>query len=147
MSRTLFLASGLCACLVLGAATTPGRLAAQPSASHDAAPVYTTSLAPANVPAANVPAAGDVAAEHAAIPADGPWATPAAFPVATQQQAAHVDLRQQRKGGIGAGTNLALIGVGAAAIIGGAVAGDTAGTILIAGGTLLALYGLFRLLQ
>lgn len=47
----------------------------------------------------------------------------------------------------GAGQDVALMVVGVAAMVAGAIIGDTAGTIVLIGGAAMALYGLYNYLE
>ena len=54
---------------------------------------------------------------------------------------------QGRSAHVGAGTNVALMGVGAAAIVIGILVGGDGGAMISIGGGVLGLYGLFRYLR
>lgn len=136
MLRSSFATALFAAALALGTAAAPGSLGAQgPTAL---APIPTSHAVAIAAPA---PASG-VATDTSAVRLAGPWAATAAFPVtlnATSDAAAYRD--------VGAGKNLALMGVGAAAIIIGLLVGDDAGTGIAIGGGLLGLYGFYQFLR
>lgn len=77
----------------------------------------------------------------------GPRATPAG--ISRPVQANPLGLAEPQGGGqhIGAGSNLALMGVGGAAVVIGLLIGGDGGTILALGGAVIGLVGLYRYLQ
>ena len=128
---------------VAGLVLLPGALVAQagtmmPVGASTAAPVSALPASPRDLGLDSTPPApvGPVAAGLRS------GVFTAAAPAETTEIASHV--QQDR---VGLGQNLALIGVGAAAIVAGVLIGDTAGTALTIGGGALALYGLFRFLR
>jgi hypothetical protein len=75
----------------------------------------------------------------------GPWRGTAAFPTTVLATAGAGTYQDDAR--LGAGKNVALMGVGAAAVVIGLLVGDDAGTGIAVGGGLLGLYGLYRFLK
>jgi len=72
--------------------------------------------------------------------------TRAARPDSTdEQRLAAATARMQDDPGVG--KNLALVLVGAAGVVVGALVGDTEGTVIAVGGAVIGLYGLYRMLR
>ena len=143
MSSRFVRSSAMLAALFAGAVTLPAALRAQERAVAE--PAAPTVEAPAAIPTPTaVPATPASAAD--AVPAAGPRISRAGIdrPVAANplgvpepQEGAHV----------GAGTNIALIGVGVAGVIVGLVIGGDGGTIVAAGSAVIGLVGLYRWLK
>lgn len=129
--------SALLVALCVGAAVLPASLLAQQIQGADSRSV----LAPAVTVAAPV-------RDAAAVPATvvGPRAIPAGITTTTQAGAWDV-ARPQDDRSVGAGTNLALMGAGAAAVVIGLLIGGDGGTIIAVGGGVIALVGFFRFLR
>lgn len=111
----------------------PSLLSAQ--STQPASSSYAPAPVPASVPAASSPAAAPASAVRA-VPVGVQAARDANRPLV-----ANADTR------LGAGQNVALMGVGAAALVIGAVVGGSGGTLLAVGGAVVGLYGLYRFLQ
>jgi hypothetical protein len=137
MSSRLARSSAVLAALFAGAVSVPSGLRAQESAVIEQ-----------TIPAVEASPAATVApaATSDAVPAAGPRVSRAGIdrPVAANplgvpepQEGAHV----------GAGTNLALIGVGVAGVIVGLVIGGDGGTVVAAGSAVVGLIGLYRWLK
>lgn len=122
MSRTPFLVPALFGGLVAVAALTPRPLLAQ---------LATTPAMTASTPSA---------VERLRV---GPVAAPVAVHAPTAQTALVVTTDAH----MGAGQNVALMGVGGAALIVGLIVGGGAGTAIAVGGGIVGLYGLYRYLQ
>ena len=136
MSSRIVRLSAMLALFVAGAVSLPSVVRAQeaaavaqpvPAASPSAAPVQSATASDA------VPAAGP-RTSRAGIDKPVP-ANP--LGAAEPQEGAHV----------GAGTNIALIGVGVAGVIVGLVIGGDGGTIVAAGSAVVGLIGLYRWLK
>lgn len=129
--------SALLVALCVGAAVLPASLLAQQIQGADRRSV----LAPAVTVAAPV-------RDAAAVPAPvvGPRAIPAGITTTTQAGAWDV-ARAPDDRSVGAGTNLALMGAGAAAVVIGLLIGGDGGTIIAVGGGVIALVGFFRFLR
>jgi hypothetical protein len=106
------------------------------------------------VPAATVraetpapaPAPRSVMYETAQVAARPAAPTPAPTPApASQQQAAVEAVRMERH--VGAGKNAALMVVGAAGIVTGALVGGGGGTAIAVAGAAVGLYGLYRFVK
>lgn len=110
--------------------------------SAQSAQPTSSSYAPAPVPA-SVPATSSSAAASAS-PASAVRAVPVGVQASTDANRPLVVNADTR---VGAGQNVALMGVGAAALVIGAVVGGTGGTLLAVGGAVVGLYGLYRFLQ
>ncbi len=83
---------------------------------------------------------------HAAARVSGPWAT-TVLSRALAPAAAGAVTHQQDDPHVGAGKNLAIMGVGAAAIAVGPLVGDATSTGIAVGGGLLGLSGLYLFLR
>lgn len=130
--------SALLVALCVGAAVIPSSLRAQQMQGADSRSV----LDPAVTVAAPVQGA-------AAVPATvvGPRAIPAGVTTTTQAAAWDVARGQDNDRSVGAGTNLALMGVGAAAVVIGLLVGGDGGAVIAVGGGVVALIGFFRFLR
>ena len=86
------------------------------------------------------------APSRTAAPVDsaGPWAAALTFPAV---QPATAPALAPSGGNLGAGKNLAMMGVGAAAVAIGLAVGGTGGDVIAISGGVLGLYGLYRFLQ
>jgi hypothetical protein len=136
MHSSSFRSSALLATLFVGAALMPLSLRAQQGAvadrTNDAAQVAT----PAPVAAAD------------AAPAAGPRAVPAGITKPSQANPLGLAEPQGAQGPhMGAGSNLALMGVGAAALVVGLLIGGSGGYIIAVGGGVVGLVGLYRYLK
>ena len=133
MSVQSIRSASLLAALVLGAATFPSSLSAQQGATDDrgsAAAQVSTSVTPAPVVAAHPTSAL------------GPRIAPAGI---TRPVAANVpDPARPYDARMGAGSNVALMGAGAAAVVVGLLIGGEGGTMLALGGGVIGLVGLYR---
>jgi hypothetical protein len=131
-----FRSSALLAVLLVGAATLPSSLRAQQIAAADlgkSAAQTATVAAPAPVSTAT-PA-----------PAAGPRRAPAWI---ITSQPSPLDLSQPQGGrGVGAGSDIAMMGTGAAAVVVGLLVGGETGTIISFTGGVVGLVGLFRYLR
>lgn len=130
--------SALLVALCVGAAVLPLSLRAQQIQGTGSRSV----LAPAVTVTAPV-------RDAAAVPETvvGPRAIPAGITTTTQAGAWDVAQAQDNDRSVGAGTNLALMGAGAAAVVVGLLIGGDSGTIIAVGGGVLALVGFFRFLR
>ena len=126
MSRKLLFAAVIGAGMTLGSALVPTSLAAQDLAVSSGAPSLAADTTVAQV---------------------SNRATPVAAGVTRPSPVASADAVTLAAPNVGLGKNLALIGVGAAAIVLGAAVGDTPGTLMIVGGAAVGLYGLYHLLK
>jgi hypothetical protein len=129
------LLGGVSAAATLGAQAPPTALVIAPSAAPHPAATATVEASPPSKPVA----------ESATARVSGPWASTAAFRTVTPATSGGVI--HQGDTHVGAGKNLAMMGVGAAAAGIGLIVGDTAGTSVAVGGGLLGLYGLYRFLK
>ena len=149
MSRpSLALTTLLGVVVLLAGATVPATLGAQVSPT---AVLHVPTAAPATTAATHDTARGAQApVGEASATAAGPWAAWVAVRVATPATRdvalAHGDANVADVN-VGAGRNLALMGVGAAAVVIGLLVGDTAGTAIAVGGGLVGLYGLYLFLK
>jgi hypothetical protein len=89
---------------------------------------------------------------QAPAPADSGLATPApgprAGPSGIDRPAPRIGLpAAQDDAGVRAGSNIAMMGVGAAAIVVGSIVGGDGGTLIALGGAVIGLIGLFRYLR
>jgi hypothetical protein len=134
MSSQTFRSSVLLAALLLAAAVRPDSVGAQ----H-----VTTVARDSAMPSAVTSPSIQVTIDSATAP--GPRVAPAGI----QRRANSVDAGQSRGEGahMGAGTNVALIGVGAAALVLGLVIGGDAGAAVAIGGGVLGLVGLYRYIR
>ncbi|MDQ6831399.1 MAG: hypothetical protein M3081_21265 [Gemmatimonadota bacterium] len=137
--RKLSLVSGLCSSLVALVLAGPSALVAQAQGTQFTTPPVT--LAPLQL--APVQPAPVEAVSATAGPVNG--AASAAFqtPIAHTARVATI----QQDSHMGAGQNVALMGVGAAGLITGLIIGGKGGTAVAIGGGLIGLYGLYRFLQ
>ncbi len=138
MSSQTFRSSALVSALVIGAALLPVSLRAQQGAVDRG----NTGVQGSNITTSAPTASADVA------PAAGPRVAPAGItkPVAANPLGL---AEPQPQGGahLGAGSNLALMGVGAAGLIVGLMIGGNGGTLLALGGGVIGLVGLYRYLK
>lgn len=138
MSAQSFRTSALLALLFVGATVGPSSLRAQSADASDrgnvAAPV-TTVATPASTEAVVV------------TPAAGPRIAPAGIsrPVPANPLGLATPVVDDTH--VGAGPDLALMGVGAAAVVIGLMIGGNGGTIVALGGGVLGLVGLYRFLR
>ena len=123
--------------LLVGAISLPAALLAQERAIAEPA-------APAVVAPPAVPVASATTSE--AVPAAGPRVSRAGIdkPVAANPLGA---AEPQEGAHVGAGTNLALMGVGVVGVIVGLVIGGDGGTVVAAGSAVVGLIGLYRWLK
>ena len=137
MSSRLVRSSAMLALFVVGAVSLPSVLRAQEGAAAD------TATAAAASPSAVVVAP---ATTTDAVPAAGPRVSRAGIdkPTAANPLGA---AEPQEGAHVGAGTNIALIGVGVAGVIVGLVIGGDGGTIVAAGSAVIGLIGLYRWLK
>jgi hypothetical protein len=133
--------SALRTAFALGIAFAPVALAAQESVAATGSDSTQVATAPAAVSTPAPP----VVADSAAPASIGPRLAP----VALQHRADRADVNANTDGEahLGAGRNLALMGVGLAGLIVGLVVGGGAGTAIAVGGGLVGLYGLYKFLQ
>ena len=136
MSSQPFRSSALLAALLVGAAVLPLSLRAQQGVAVDRG----SPAAPSTV----VTSAPVVSAD--AVPVAGPRIAPAG--ITKPVQASPLGLAEPQEGAhIGAGSNLALMGVGAAGIVVGLLIGGNGGYMIALGGGVLGLVGLYRYLK
>ena len=124
-------------CVVLGAVL-PMSMSAQQKAlggDHASASVVTPAAAP------GTRFSGDSAAPS------GPRAVPAGIQKAAQPNVLGGSEPQKKEPHLGAGSNVALMAVGGAAVVLGLLIGGDGGTILALGGGVIGLVGLYRYLQ
>jgi len=137
MSPINFRTSALFAALILGAATQPSSLRAQVSAAvnvRDLTPSTTvTTIAPVSVTEPSSAA--------------GPRIAPAGISRPVQANPLGVVEPPDPNAHLGAGSNLAMMGVGAAGIVIGLLIGGDGGTIIALGGGVIGLVGLYRYLR
>ena len=137
-SQTLRSAS-LLAALFVGAAVLPLQLRAQQGATAD----RENSAAQAATVATPAPVA---AAETA--PLAGPRAAPAGITRPVQANPLGLaDPQGQQGAHVGAGSNIALMVVGAAAVVIGVAVGGTGGYLIAVGGAVVGLLGLYRYIK
>jgi hypothetical protein len=137
MSVQSFRSASLLAALFIGAATVPSLLSAQHGATDDR---VTRAVVVSNIPTS-------VAADTAQRPsAAGPRIAPAGFSrvVATSVAGAARPISDSRTGG---NTNVAMMGVGAAAVGLGLIIGGDGGTVIAVTGGVIGLVGLYRYLR
>jgi hypothetical protein len=133
MSRTPMIARSWRTLIAAAAwAVSPALLAAQPVAG---------STTPDDSAAASAAAVDTMATPTLAAPA------PAGVAVARHHETAYVPTALNADTHVGVGQNLALVVVGAAGIVTGALVGGGAGTAIIVGGAAIGLYGLYRLVR
>jgi hypothetical protein len=136
MSSQSLRSSALLAALFVGAAVTPSSLRAQQSAAADRG----NPAAQASTVATPAPL---VAADSA--PAAGPRFAPAGIRPVQAALALNKPLKADSH--IGAGSNLALMGVGAAGIVVGLLVGGDGGTFIALTGAVIGLVGLYRYIR
>lgn len=112
-----------------------GSLSAQQTA-FDAAVTPSAVVAPVATTAPTTPAATELA---------GPRATSSRLGELVKANAA--EPAAPKKGEVGAGSNVALMAVGAAAVLIGLLIGGDSGSFVAIGGGVLGLYGLFRYMR
>lgn len=137
MSMQSIRSASLLAALVLGAATFPSSLAAQQGVTEDrASPAAQVSTIPTPAP---------VVTAHPAS-AVGPRIAPAGIsrPVVADLPG---PARPTYDARMGAGSNVAMMGAGAAAVVIGVLIGGEGGTILALSGGVIGLVGLYRYVQ
>ncbi len=93
--------------------------------------------------AAQAPAASHSRAEHAA----GPTVAASTVGIRAPSVAARTTATASRDPHMGAGTNIALMVVGGAALIVGAIISGTAGILIAVAGAAVGLYGLYGFIQ
>ena len=140
MSEQRFRSSALVAALVVGAVLLPSSLQAQQIG--DAERVNAAALA--SLVSASAPVA--TPASDAAV-ASGPRVAQAGISTAVQGSQHELGQPQRRERSVGMGSNLAMMGVGAAAVVIGLMVGGDGGTILALGGGVIGLVGLYRYLR
>ena len=85
---------------------------------------------------------------RAATPAAGPTVQSAMVGIRTSPTVDARSTTLQRRGSRpNMGRDVALMAVGGAALVAGAIIGDDAGTVFMVGGAVLLLYGLYQYLQ
>jgi hypothetical protein len=119
----------------------PAGLAAQ------SAPAYTVADSTAAAPAASAAQPTPTAAPLALAIAPSGATTRAARPDSTETQRLAAATARMQDDDTRVGKNLALVLVGAAGVVVGALVGDTEGTVIAVGGAAIALYGLYRWLR
>lgn len=124
-------------------ALTAGATMALPLSAQSPAPVALTA-APANSVVLENPANSSVATPVAGPRRDGLKAG-VQVDEARRTSEAPPALMQERHKAVG--TPLALMVVGVAGLLTGAIVGDTPGTIIMVGGAVIGLWGLFQFLQ
>ena len=139
MSSHLVRSSVLLAALLAGAIALPSSLRAQRSAAVDQVNTAIQTSAVETV-AAPVETTDNPTAAGPRVAAAG---------ITRPLPANPLNLAEPQGGGqhIGAGSNLALMGVGGAAVVIGLLIGGDGGTILALGGGVIGLVGLYRYLQ
>jgi len=141
MSSTRSLIPRLTAGLSFLAAIDAGVLPAQgASRLTSATTVGTANAAAPVVPTSRAPADTVAAPRHA-----GPRIAQAAFHVPAL--ATEFSPPPFNDGSMGAGKNVAMMGVGAAGLITGLLIGGTSGTVIAISGGIIGLYGLYHFLQ
>lgn len=137
MSKSLFRSLAVIGALIVGTAVLPSSLVAQQSTSMDSASMSAT-----------------VATVVMSVPTDttnrvnaaGPRVAPAGI-VASQVTRPGLAEMQNRNDNVGMGSNLALMGVGAAGVVIGLLVGGDGGAAIAIGGGALGLIGLYRYLR
>lgn len=142
MSVQRFRSSALVAALVVGAVLLPSSLQAQQIGDAERVNAAAlTSLGSASAPVATPTPAADAAV------ASGPRVAQAGISTAVQGSPDELGQPQRRERSVGMGSNLAMMGVGAAAVVIGLMVGGDGGTILALGGGVIGLVGLYRYLR
>lgn len=128
--------------LAIAAALLPSSLQSQQLGDAERA----NAAALTSIATTTAPVAAAVPAADANLSA-GPRVTQAG--ISTNAQADEQGFGQPQRGQprVGLGSNLALMGVGAAAVVIGLMVGGNGGTILALGGAVVGLVGLYRYLQ
>ena len=86
-----------------------------------------------------------IASDAAAPDARGPQSRPVALQASTRREEAPADADRDRE--VKIGSDLALVGVGAAAVVVGLLVGGDSGTVIAVGGGVIGLIGLYRYLR
>ncbi len=134
MSKSRFRSLAVVGALIVGAAVLPSSLLAQQSSSTDSATMtatvatVATSLAPDTT---------------TRVTAAGPRVAPSGIVVSRPG----LPEMQNRNDNVGMGSNLALMGVGAAGVVIGLLVGGDGGAAIAIGGGVLGLIGLYRYLR
>jgi len=138
MSSQFVRSSALFAALFIGAAVLPSSLEAQRSATADRG----NTAAQASTVATPAPVA------HAdSAPAAGRRVAPAGITRLVQTSPVGLDQLQEESSHVGVGSNLAMMGTGAAAVVIGLMVGGDGGTLIALGGGVFGLVGLYRFLR
>lgn len=140
MSVQRFRSSALVVALVVGAVLRPSSLQAQQIGDAErvnaaALTSLVSASAPVSTPASDAAVAG------------GPRVAQAGISTAVQGSQHELGQPQRRERSVGMGSNLAMMGVGAAAVVIGLMVGGDGGTILALGGGVVGLVGLYRYLR
>ncbi|MDP1859916.1 MAG: hypothetical protein Q8K82_14680 [Gemmatimonadaceae bacterium] len=142
MSVQRFRSSALVAALIVGAVSLPSSLQAQQIGDAERVNAAAlTSLGSATGPVATPTPTADAAV------ASGPRVSQAGISNAVQGGPQGFDQPQRREPTVGMGSNLAMMGVGAAALVVGLMVGGNGGPILALGGGVIGLVGLYRFLR
>lgn len=137
MSKSAFRSFAVVGALIVGAAVLPSALVAQQSTSTDSASITATAATVATSPATDTT---NLAA------AAGPRVAPSGI-IASQATRPGLAEMQNRNDNVGVGSNLALMGVGAAGVVIGLLVGGDGGAAIAIGGGVLGLVGLYRYLR
>lgn len=134
----------LFAAMLVGAAIAPRSLHAQQGVATDV-----TDAAPKTSSAVVLPSVTTIgiASPAPAQPFAGPRNAPSALASPSQAAPFIVGESQNDDAHMGAGTNLALMGVGAAGVVIGLLVGGDGGTIIAVSSGVIGLVGLFRYLR
>lgn len=135
MSKSAFRSLAVVGALIVGAAVLPSSLMAQHSASMDSASMSATVATVVISPATDT---------TNRVNAAGPRVAPAGIVAAARPGLAEM---QNRNDNVGMGSNLALMGVGAAGVVIGLLVGGDGGAAIAIGGGVLGLIGLYRYLR
>ena len=126
--------SSLVAALFIGAVLLPSPLNAQQAVTSDRDSIVTE----ANV---QVPVSGSGIKSS---PTSGPRVARAGFTTPARERQPDVAPGQSGGNNVGAGSNVAMMAVGAAGIVVGSMVGGDGGTMIALGGGVIGLIGLFR---
>jgi len=137
MSKSTFRSLAVVGALIVGAAVLPSALLAQESTSTDSASITATVATVATSSATNTPSP---------VTLVGPRVAPSGI-LASQARGPGLAEMQNRNDNVGMGSNLALMGVGAAGVVIGLLVGGDGGAAIAIGGGVLGLVGLYRYLR
>lgn len=134
MSKSRFRSLAVVGALIVGAAVLPSSLLAQQRSSTDSASMTATVATVATSPSTDT---------TNRVTAAGPRVVPSGIVVSRPGLAE----MQNRNDNVGVGSNLALMGVGAAGVVIGLLVGGDGGAAIAIGGGALGLVGLYRYLR